>query len=44
MIQMTSNRHIQAVVNNLNFIILGYLIARDLGFWTDTDFFCDWSI
>jgi len=38
MVQKSSNRHIQAVVNNLKFIILGYLTARNLGFWTDIDF------
>jgi len=35
MVQKTSNRHIQAVMNNLKFIILGYLTARNMGFWTD---------
>jgi len=43
MVQKTSNRQIQAVMNDLKFIILGYLTARNLGFWTDKDF-CDWSI
>jgi len=37
MVQKTSNRHIHAVMNNLKFIILHYLTARNLGFWTDTD-------
>jgi len=37
MVQKTSNRHIQVVMNNLKFINLGYLAARTLGFWTDTE-------
>jgi len=42
MVRKASNRHIEAVMNNLKFIILGYLNAKNMGFWTDTDF-CDWS-
>jgi len=37
MLQKTSNHHIQVVMNNLKFVILGYLAARNLGFWTDTE-------
>jgi len=37
MVQKTSNRLIQAVMKNLKFIILGYLTARNLGFWTNTE-------
>ena len=37
MVQQTSNRHIQEVMNNLKFIILDYLAAKTLGFWTDTE-------
>ena len=37
MVQKTSNRHIQAVMNNLKFIIVDYLTARNLGFRTDTE-------
>jgi len=29
--------HIQLVMNNLKFMISGYLTARNLGFWTDTE-------
>jgi len=43
MVQKTSNHHTQAVLNNLKFIILGYLARRYLRFWADTDF-CNWSI
>jgi len=43
MVQKTSNCHMQTEMNNLKFIILGYLTVRNLGFWTDRDF-CDWSI
>jgi len=27
----------QTEMNNLKFIILGYLTVRNLGFWTDTE-------
>jgi len=37
MVQKTSNRRIQAVKNNLKWIILGYLTVKNLGFWTDTE-------
>jgi len=43
MVQNASNRHIQAVMNNLKFILLGHLTVRKLRFSTDRDF-CDWSI
>jgi len=32
MVQKTSNCHIQAVMNNLKFMILGYLTAKNQGF------------
>jgi len=37
MVQKTSTRHIQVVMNNLKYIILGYLAARNLEFWTDPE-------
>ena len=39
MVQKISNRHIQAVMNNLKFIILGYYTPGNLGFWTDAEIF-----
>jgi len=37
MVQKTSNRRIQAVKNNLKWMILGYLTVKNLGFWTNTE-------
>jgi len=37
MVNQTSNRHIQAVMNNLKFIILDYLAAKKCGFWNDAE-------
>jgi len=35
MLYQTSNRHIQAVVNNLRASITLDCLRRNLGFWTD---------
>jgi len=34
MVRQSGYRHIQAVMNNLKFIILDYLAATKFGFWT----------
>jgi len=44
MVHQTSNRHIQAVINNLKFIILDYLTANKSGFLDWRRDFCDWFI
>jgi len=46
MVHQTSNRHIQAVLNNLKFVILDYLAAKKSAILTDAEIsvFCDWSI
>jgi len=37
MLHQIRNRHIQAVMNNLKFIILTFWLRRILGFWTDAE-------
>jgi len=37
MVHQTSNRHIQAVMNNLKFIILDYLAAKKPGICNDAE-------
>ena len=40
-----SNRHIQAVMNNLKLIILDFLAAKYLGFWTAAyTFYSVWKV
>jgi len=43
MLHQTSNRHIHAVMNNLKFIILDYLVAKKHGILDCSRDFCDWS-
>jgi len=38
------NRHIQAVMNNLKFIILDYLAAKKFGILDWCRDFCDWCL
>ena len=44
MVHHISDRHIQAVMNNLKFIILDYLAAKKSGILDWRRDFCDWSI
>jgi len=44
MVHQTSNRHIQAVMNNLEFISLDYLAVMKSGILDWRRDFCDWSI
>jgi len=44
MVHQTSNRRIQAVMNNLKFIILDYLAAKKSGLLDWRRDFCNWSI
>ena len=45
MVHQISNRHIQAVVNNLKLIILDYLASKNLEFWTDAyTFYSNWKV
>jgi len=44
MVHHISDRHIQAVMNNLKFIILDYLAAKKSGILDWRSDFCDWSI
>jgi len=44
MVQQTSNCNIHAVMNNLKFIILDYLAAKNSGILDWHRDFCDWSI
>jgi len=44
MVHQSSRRHIQAVMNNLQFIILDYLAAKKYWVLDWRRFFCDWSI
>ena len=37
MVHQIKNRHIQAVMNNLKFIILSYLGVKKSGIWTDAE-------
>jgi len=39
MVHQISNRHIQAVMNNRKFIILDYLAAKNVRFWTNAEIF-----
>jgi len=43
-VHWTSNRHVQAVMNNLKFIILDYLAAKKSGILGLRKDFCGWSI
>ena len=43
MVHQISNRHIQAIMNNLNFIILNFLAAKKSGILDWRRDFCDWS-
>jgi len=44
MVHETSNGHIQAVMNNLTFIILDCLAAKRSGILNSRRDFCDWSV
>jgi len=44
MVHQTGNRPIQAVMNNLKFIILYYLVAKKSGILDWRRYSCDWSI
>jgi len=44
MVHQISNRHIQAVMNNLKFITLDYLAEKKSGIFDWCRDFCDWSL
>jgi len=44
MVYQISNRHIQAVMNNLKLIILDYLTAKNSGILDWRRDFCDWFL